>query len=115
MNDKFSDGSASAYAELPVKPAYLRWTRGDAKLRALINSDPAGTLNALYDRRGEILDYRYEVARKLIAIHGYYVSDELPNGEELAKLTEQIRLLESMSPEAWEAYEAERELEMEQE
>lgn len=41
MNDKFSDGSASAYAELPVRPAYLRWTRGDAKLRALIKTDPA--------------------------------------------------------------------------
>lgn len=41
MNDKFSDGSASAYAELPVKPAYLRWTRGNANLRALRESDPA--------------------------------------------------------------------------
>lgn len=41
MNDKFSDGSASAYAELPVKAAYLRWTRGNANLRALRETDPA--------------------------------------------------------------------------
>lgn len=41
MDDRFSDGSQSSYAELPVKPAYLRWKRGDAQLRALINNDPA--------------------------------------------------------------------------
>lgn len=38
---KFSDGSASAYAELPVKPAYLRWRRGNANMRAVVQSDPA--------------------------------------------------------------------------
>lgn len=38
---KFSDGSASAYAELPVKVAYLRWTRGNAQLRLLKDTDPA--------------------------------------------------------------------------
>lgn len=42
MSDQmFSDGSAASYAELPVKVAYLRWTRGDAKLRNSIKSDPA--------------------------------------------------------------------------
>lgn len=41
MSDKFSDGSASAYAELPVRPAHLRWTRGNANLRALVATDPA--------------------------------------------------------------------------
>ena len=41
MNNKFSDGSANAYAELPVKPAYLRWRRGNANMRAVSNSDPA--------------------------------------------------------------------------
>jgi hypothetical protein len=38
---KFSDGSASSYAELPVKVAYLRWTRGNAQLRSLSQADPA--------------------------------------------------------------------------
>lgn len=38
---KFSDGSASAYAELPMKAAYLRWTRGNAQLRSLAQTDPA--------------------------------------------------------------------------
>lgn len=38
---KYSDGSASSYAELPVKVSYLRWTRGNAQLRALSQTDPA--------------------------------------------------------------------------
>jgi len=37
---QFTDGSASAYEELPVRVAYLRWTRGNAQLRPLIESDP---------------------------------------------------------------------------
>lgn len=40
-DNKFSDGSASAYAELPVKSAYLRWRRGNANMRQLAKSDPA--------------------------------------------------------------------------
>lgn len=40
-NDMFSDGSASASAELPVKVAYLRWRRGNANMRAVSKSDPA--------------------------------------------------------------------------
>lgn len=39
--DMFSDGSSSGYVELPVPAAWLNWTRGEAKLRALIESDPA--------------------------------------------------------------------------
>lgn len=38
--DKFSDGSQDGYVELPVKAAWLNWTRGEAKLRALIATDP---------------------------------------------------------------------------
>jgi hypothetical protein len=38
---KFTDGSASAYAELPVRVAYLRWTRGNAQLRLIAKDDPA--------------------------------------------------------------------------
>lgn len=42
MSDNlFSDGSASSYAELPVKVAYLRWRRGNANMRAVMKSDPA--------------------------------------------------------------------------
>lgn len=41
MKPIFSDGSAVAYAELPVKSNYLRWTRGNAQLRNSIDSDPA--------------------------------------------------------------------------
>lgn len=40
MNDKFSDGSSSAYVELPVPAAYLSWTRGNATLKAIAESDP---------------------------------------------------------------------------
>lgn len=38
--DKFSDGSASAYAELPVEAAYLSWVRGNAQLRQIAKEDP---------------------------------------------------------------------------
>jgi hypothetical protein len=41
MDTKFSDGSTSAYAELPVPAAWLRWTRGNAQLSPLIKTDPA--------------------------------------------------------------------------
>jgi len=40
MSSKFSDGSTSSYAELPVEAAYLRWTRGNAQLRAIAKTDP---------------------------------------------------------------------------
>lgn len=40
MNDKFSDGSSSAYAELPVEAAYLSWRRGNASLKQIANVDP---------------------------------------------------------------------------
>ena len=36
----FSDGSLSAYAELPVPAAYLSWTRGAAALEAIKAIDP---------------------------------------------------------------------------
>ena len=41
IDNLFSDGSASAYAELPVRVAYLRWRRGNANMRAVSKSDPA--------------------------------------------------------------------------
>jgi len=40
-NEKFSDGSSSAYVELPVQSAYLSWRRGNAALRAVAKADPA--------------------------------------------------------------------------
>jgi hypothetical protein len=40
MSDQFSDGSAAAFAELPVAASYLKWTRGDAKLAGIFKSDP---------------------------------------------------------------------------
>jgi len=40
-SDKFSDGSSSGYVELPVPAAWLTWTRGDAKLAAIKDADPA--------------------------------------------------------------------------
>lgn len=40
MNRRFTGGSQPPYEELPVKAAYLRWTRGDAKLRAVYKEDP---------------------------------------------------------------------------
>ena len=44
MSDKFSDGSSSAYAELPVPAAYLKWTRGNAALKPLAQTDPGSYL-----------------------------------------------------------------------
>jgi len=38
--NKFNDGSSSAYAELPVPAAYLKWTRGNAQLKAIAKNDP---------------------------------------------------------------------------
>jgi len=38
--NKFSDGSSSAYVELPVPAAYLSWTRGNAALKAVAEVDP---------------------------------------------------------------------------
>jgi hypothetical protein len=43
-NNKFSDGSASAYEELPVQAAYLSWTRGNAQLRPIAGQDPGAYL-----------------------------------------------------------------------
>lgn len=44
MNTKnqpvFSDSEGSVYAQLPVQVAYLRWTRGNAALSALAETDP---------------------------------------------------------------------------
>jgi hypothetical protein len=40
MSNKFSDGSSSAFAELPVPAAYLSWTRGNAQLKAIAQADP---------------------------------------------------------------------------
>lgn len=40
MSDKYSDGTQSVYAELPVPAAYLKWTRGNAALAAIAESDP---------------------------------------------------------------------------
>jgi hypothetical protein len=37
---KFSDGSTSGYAELPVPAAYLSWTRGNAALKSIAQADP---------------------------------------------------------------------------
>ena len=37
---KFSDGTTEGYAELPVPFAWLKWTRGDAKLKAIAKTDP---------------------------------------------------------------------------
>lgn len=37
---KFSDGSSASFEELPVPVAYLKWSRGDAKLRAVAKDDP---------------------------------------------------------------------------
>jgi hypothetical protein len=42
--NKFSDGSVSAYAELPVPAAYLTWTRGNAQLRSIAKDDPGAYL-----------------------------------------------------------------------
>ena len=42
--NKFSDGSASSYAELPVEAAYLKWTRGNASLKAIADADPGAYL-----------------------------------------------------------------------
>jgi hypothetical protein len=44
MNAKFSDGSASAFEELPVPAAYLSWTRGNAQLRPIAPQDPGAYL-----------------------------------------------------------------------
>jgi len=38
--NKFNDGSSSAFAELPVQAAYLKWTRGNAQLKAIAKNDP---------------------------------------------------------------------------
>lgn len=38
--DKFSDGTQSAFVELPVKAAYLKWSRGNAQMKAIAESDP---------------------------------------------------------------------------
>jgi hypothetical protein len=40
MDKKFSDGSTSGYAELPVPAAWLKWTRGNAQLSAIKDADP---------------------------------------------------------------------------
>jgi len=40
MDQKFSDGSATGFEELPVEVAWLTWTRGDAKLSAAKDTDP---------------------------------------------------------------------------
>jgi len=40
MSNKYSDGTQSAYAELPVDAAYLKWTRGNAALAAIAKDDP---------------------------------------------------------------------------
>lgn len=37
---KYTDGISSGYVELPVPAAWLTWTRGDAKLAAIKESDP---------------------------------------------------------------------------
>jgi hypothetical protein len=44
MKNKYSDGSASAYAELPIEVAYLKWTRGNAALAAIAKEDPGAYL-----------------------------------------------------------------------
>jgi hypothetical protein len=40
MENKFSDGTTSGFAELPVPAAWLKWSRGDAKLRSIAKEDP---------------------------------------------------------------------------
>lgn len=41
MNEnKFTDGSTSGFTELPIPFAWLNWTRGEAKLASLKESDP---------------------------------------------------------------------------
>jgi len=44
MEQKFSDGSAGAFTELPVSAAYLSWTRGNAQLRQIADKDPGAYL-----------------------------------------------------------------------
>lgn len=44
MENKFSDGSTSGFAELPVPAAYLSWTRGNAQLRSIAKDDPGAYL-----------------------------------------------------------------------
>ncbi len=43
----FTDSDTIPYAELPVKPAFLRWTRGNAQLRPFADTDPAAFLGGL--------------------------------------------------------------------
>jgi len=38
--NKFSDGTSEGYAELPVEFAWLNWTRGNAKLAQIKDTDP---------------------------------------------------------------------------
>lgn len=40
MSDKFSAGVGSGYAELPFDVAWLKWSRGDAKLSQIADKDP---------------------------------------------------------------------------
>lgn len=40
MSDKFSAGVGSGYAELPFDVAWLKWSRGDAKLAQIADKDP---------------------------------------------------------------------------
>jgi hypothetical protein len=40
MNARFSDGSSSAFAELPVPAAWLSWSRGNSQLKAIAKADP---------------------------------------------------------------------------
>ena len=37
----YDEGSRSGYVELPVPAAWVKWSRGDAKLATLKKSDPA--------------------------------------------------------------------------
>lgn len=40
MESKFTDGSTGGFIELPLKPAWLTWTRGEAKLASIKDADP---------------------------------------------------------------------------
>jgi hypothetical protein len=55
----FTAGADVSYAELPVEPAYLRWVRGNAQLRAIAKTDPAQFLGGwramVNNREGEAL------------------------------------------------------------
>jgi hypothetical protein len=60
-NSKFSDGSSSAFAELPVPAAYLSWTRGNAQLRQIAQNDPGAYFGGwrafTLDRDGNALPF----------------------------------------------------------